>query len=146
MQGRQRAGGVGLLGLRDVELVALQRRLARRDIDAVVGERHGGDVVAVRLVEADAHRADRAAVGIGRQADAQLLPGAEVEGEIRDERRLDGGGGLVVGAFAHQHLSKRRAFRHRQHLVLDAQVVARVGLRQERHVLRRNGDRQRAER
>ena len=37
------------------------------DVGAGVGERDGGDVAVARLVEADAHRADRAGVGIGRK-------------------------------------------------------------------------------
>ena len=146
MQGGQRAGGarrIFLLG--DLQL-AVRRRLLRRDVGAVVGERDGRDVVVARIVEADAHRPDRAGVGIRGETDAHLLPGAEVEGEVRHQRRLDGGGGIRVGAFVHQHLAQRRALGDRQHLVLDAVVVEVVGLGEQRDVLRRERDGERVHR
>ena len=95
-------------------------RLLRRDVEAVVGERDGRDMTVVRLVEADADRTDRAGLGIRSEPDAHFLPGAEIEGEIGDQRRLDGDRGVRIGAFVHQQFAKRSALGDEQDLVLDA--------------------------
>ena len=113
---------------------------------AGVGERDGGDVAVVALVEADAHRADRA--GVADPARARGAASGRRGSRRRNSRPAPTGWRPRRLASAPSSISILRSEApsvDRQHLVLDAEIVdASSGLLDQRDVLRRDRDGERA--
>ena len=123
-----------------------RRRLGRRDIGAAVGERDGRQV-AVAVIEADAHRPDRAGPRPARGRARSFWPARKSNEKLATSADWMAAAGASVAPSSIKHFSERRALGDRQHRLLDAELVRRlVEFLQLRDVLRPDRDGERGKR